>query len=564
MGQKTAQSRLIKRLAHFTSDEDGAMLLLTLILFFAMTIFGGLAVDLANHERTRTTFQTHLDNAVLAAASLTQELDPEAVVMSYLTSAGLDPSLVDVETREEKIGSILVGRTVEATMPGGLNTYFFRFFDIDRLEMSITSQATERVEDIEISLVLDVSGSMAQPYNNPRLDLLKAAASDFVETILEDAEEGRVSISIVPYSTKVNAGEELLSQYTVTQEHNYSHCVDFDAGDYTRLAVDPENTLQRTGHFQFQGMDTWYRNRGEWVCRHDAGFTVTALSSSVDALKAQIAALTAEGSTSIDVGAKWGLALLDPSARAPVSALISSGQIEAAFRGRPHPYDQENSMKVLVLMTDGENFPEYRLQSEYASGKSDVIRTKVGSASYYNVDSPETNSENDGNHPNSERYFYATHSFGGEQRIWNDNTLANHPSFQYSRWAEEERLDWPEVWAEMSPDYYGYNLYGRRRNLSRWEGTGTWHALKENFWDNMHRTISPSEKDRRLREICAAANTAGIVVYSIGMDVESSRSTTLLKDCASTEAHYFDVERLEIQTAFDMIAASISMLRLTK
>jgi hypothetical protein len=48
------------------------------------------------------------------------------------------------------------------------------------------------------------------------------------------------------------------------------------------------------------------------------------------------------------------------------------------------------------------------------------------------------------------------------------------------------------------------------------------------------------------------------------MDVDSTNSLSLLKDCASSEAHYFDVQGLEIQTAFDMIAASISMLRLTK
>lgn len=118
---------LINRIERFRKDEGGGMLVLMLAVFFGITIFGGLAVDLANHERTRTTFQTHLDNAVLAAASLSQDLDPEEVVRSYLTSAGLDASEVLIETSEEKIGGILVGRTVEASLPAGLNTYFFRF-----------------------------------------------------------------------------------------------------------------------------------------------------------------------------------------------------------------------------------------------------------------------------------------------------------------------------------------------------------------------------------------------------------------------------------------------------
>ena len=100
--------------------------------------------------------------------------------------------------------------------------------------------------------------------------------------------------------------------------------------------------------------------------------------------------------------------------------------------------------------------------------------------------------------------------------------------------------------------------------MTWWGGSQVWSSLASSFWANMHNTISASEKDRRLRQICGVANTAGVVVYSIGMDVDSTNSLNLLKDCASSEAHYFDVQGLEIQTAFDMIAASISMLRLTK
>lgn len=567
MRRSTISRMLCERAKRFRKDEGGGMLVLMLVVFFGITIFGGLAVDLANHERTRTTFQTHLDNAVLAAASLSQDLDPEEVVRSYLTSAGLDPSEVVIDSSEEKIGGILVGRTVEASLPAGLNTYFFRFFDIDSLGMTISSEATERVEDIEISLVLDVSGSMGERTSDRsgiKLTLLKNAAIDFVDTILSDTEEGRVSISIIPYSTKVNAGEALLGQYSTTTEHSYSHCVDFDGNDYGSLAIDPQQQMQRTGHFQFQSMSSSNQERGQWVCRKDAGFEITPLSDSVAALRSQILALTAEGSTSIDVGAKWGLALLDPSAQGPVSGLIDAGLVPQEFQGRPHPHGADNSMKVLVLMTDGENFPEYRLEPEYASGESDVIRTDYGSVVFYTVDSAERSNEYDGDNSYPEDYFYATHPWGSDRR-WDDFTLLNHPSLRdYRDQGQEERLDWPEVWAEMSPYYYGYNLYGRRRTTSWWGGSQTWSSRANSFWNNMHDTISANEKDRRLRQICGVANTAGVVVYSIGMDVDSTNSLSLLKDCASSEAHYFDVQGLEIQTAFDMIAASISMLRLTK
>lgn len=552
-------------ISSFRKNEDGGILLLSLLLFFGMTIFGGIAVDLANYERTRTAIQSHLDNAVLAAASLSQDLDPEQVVRSYLTSAGFDSSLVNVDTSTEEIGGILVGRTVEASLVGGLDTFFFHFFDMDSLGIAVVAQATERVEDIEISLVLDVSGSMdwttSSGDGGRKIELLKQAASSFVESVLSEAEEDRVSISIIPYSTKVNAGSGLLSQYSVTQEHEYSNCVDFDASDYRDLSISPSMELQRTGHFQFQGWSLANQSKGEWVCRIDPGFEITPLSNSISDLKAHIARLSPEGSTSIDMGAKWGLALLDPSAQRPISGLISTGNVDPAFSGRPHPHGADNNLKVLVIMTDGKNDDEYRLRSDYAEGESDVIRTtsQSGSHRYYNVDASESGGAHDGEAPYGERYFYASHPFGSD-RMWDRNTLMNNPALaKYKSQIVERRLTWPEVWAEMSPVYYGYYLYGRRANSQ-----GYWQALMWDHWENMRFEIGPNEKDNRLRDICAAARRAGVVTYTIGMEVESRSSLDLLQGCASTQAHYFDVDGLEINTAFDMIAASISMLRLTK
>ena len=59
----------------------------------------------------------------------------------------------------------------------------------------------ESIGNVEISLVLDVSGSMR---NNNRLVNLKRAAKEFVQTMDDNTEDGKMSISIVPYSTQVS------------------------------------------------------------------------------------------------------------------------------------------------------------------------------------------------------------------------------------------------------------------------------------------------------------------------------------------------------------------------
>ena len=561
-----------KKICNFKKDEDGGIMILALMLFVCMIVAGGLAVDLANHERTRTYLQTHLDNAVLAAASLSQDMDSEDVVLSYMASSGVDTSTINVETDIEQIGGIVVGRTVYASMDDDVRTYFFRYFDHDALEMKIESRAVERVEDIEISLALDVSGSMDWPTSDGRswkIDALKQAASGFVDEVLSEAEEGRVSISIIPYSTKVNAGADLLDYYNTTTEHDYSHCVDFEEDDFRSLSIYPNSLLQRSAHFQFQGTDIYDPSEGQWACRIDQGFEITPLSSSATDLKAQINSLTPEGSTSIDVGVKWALALLDESAQGPVSALVTEGKINPAFRGRPHPHRAQNNMKVLVIMTDGKNQTEYRVRDRYASGESNVFKFTAanGDGPYYNVVSEERAGAHDGSYPYGEDYFYPpyptpyNHKYLWQGRLWSNMLLNEHTglSESYRQSLDKKKLTWPEIWNEMSPDYFSYNFIGEQENYWRDRNTE-----RNNFWNSMIETVSADEKDDRLRDICATARVAGIVTYTIGMEVEEEDSLELLKGCASTEAHYFDVEGMELQTAFEMIASSISMLRLTK
>jgi len=308
-------------------------------------------------------------------------------------------------------------------------------------------------------------------------------------------------------------------------------------------------------------MSTYDKRMGQWTCRIDDGFEITPLSSSADDLKAQIDRLTPEGSTSIDTGAKWGLALLDPSAQGPVSSLISEGIIDPAFRGRPHPHKSQNNMKVLVVMTDGKNDDEFLLRPEYASGNTNVYRFVGGNGEgpYFTAESPEQWRQDDNRNPYGETYFYAIHPAGND-RFWDNKNLKDHPSYkQYGNYITEKNLTWPELWNEMSPLYYGYHIVGRQYNYSWY-----WDSIAENEAEKIHTRVLPSVKDYRLRNICNAARQAGIVTYTIGMDVTERNSLEILKECASTEAHYFDVDGMEVQTAFDMIAASISMLRLTK
>ena len=60
----------------------------TCFMIVIMVMVCGIGVDIMRHEMERNLIQSVADRAVLAAADLDQELDPEAVVRDYFLKAG--------------------------------------------------------------------------------------------------------------------------------------------------------------------------------------------------------------------------------------------------------------------------------------------------------------------------------------------------------------------------------------------------------------------------------------------------------------------------------------------
>lgn len=68
----------------------------------------------------------------------------------------------------------------------------------------------------------------------------------------------------------------------------------------------------------------------------------------------------------------------------------------------------------------------------------------------------------------------------------------------------------------------------------------------------------------QFKRICDSAQADGMVVYTIGFQISpGSLPETMLQYCASDPSKYYLVESLDIQSAFDSIAASVNALRIT-
>lgn len=526
----------VQAVAGFRKDTSGSMTMFSLFMFVAMILIGGIAVDVMRFENVRAKMQNTMDRAVLAAADLDQTEDPKIVVKDYLAKVGIEIDENDVQVVQSGSYPVITGRSVTAETTIPMGTIFMQLMGINELPAPAGSTAEEAINDIEISLILDVSGSMGNPAS--KLANMQTAAKDFVSEILVGSEPGRVSMSVVPYSTQVSAGETLLNQWNVTSEHTYSSCIDFDSADFSQTSITSSalNPLQRTGHF-----DPWssYRNGATpryRVCRDDADFSIQPWTDDVTSISNQIDGFFASGNTSIDLAVKWGAALLDPSSQSALTGMIAAGEVDATFAGRPYAYDREDTLKFLVVMTDGINTTQYKLRPEYSSGLSGIWKDS-STGRYSTADQEYQDRDGDGDW--WEDYWYAS------GRYWIDNPYGG---------SNATELTWPQVWNEMSLSYNAYYNFYRQ------------YYDADDYYDNLYgpRTyVSSSTKDAQLDQICDAAKANGVIIFAIGFEV-TDYSAGVMENCASTANHFFRVQGLDIEYAFASIANQINQLKLTQ
>lgn len=188
-------------LRDFRSAEDGTGTILSVFTVLVTLMMMGAAIDIMHFEENRAHVQNVMDSAALAAADLDQERSPQEVVEDYLTVAGLGGTL-----REVKVTQSPNSRTVSVTGAAEMQTLFMKMSGVEKLNSNFTSVADERVSNVEISLALDISGSMRF---NERIIRAKAAAQDFVDKVVAEDTEAVTTLNVIPFAGSVNPGETL-------------------------------------------------------------------------------------------------------------------------------------------------------------------------------------------------------------------------------------------------------------------------------------------------------------------------------------------------------------------
>ena len=535
----TGVAKLRANARRFAKDDEGSLVIFSLFIFVLIMMAGGMAVDLMRYESTRTNLQNTLDRAILAAADMDQVADADDVVDDYFEKAGL--GLYNPSTRQLGGGETDSFSWVQSGATAHVQTYFMKNLGIPMLPAVAQATAEERVSEIEISLVLDISGSMGQ---SGRLGDMKDAADNFIDTIYEDAEPDTVTVSIVPYSTQVNVGQDILKNYTVNYGHNYSHCVDFEASDFNTLAVSTSAALKQTAHFDSvysYGRPDYDRSPEFRTCNTSSMAEVTPFQDNVSTLKNAISALRDGGNTSVDVGIKWGAAMLDPAFGTVVDSLITDNVVRSVYNDRPLPYTGSNkSMKVIVAMTDGHNTEQFYMRDQYSSGPSLIYRNPSNNRLSIWRDRGDCTKSASHAANRSNCWYVLPH---GNSNAYYDNNPSGDE--------DAVNLSYQELWRDYKTNY-----------IAKYLDAADVYGWSYNTWDRQfYQFIEPGEKDDRMTAICDAAKEQQVVIFTIGFEVSDDDAVTM-ENCASSESHFFRVAGSELTTAFAEIANKISQLRL--
>ena len=465
----------------------------TVVSMLTMVVSTGMAVDFMRQEALRAELQDAVDRGVLAAAALTQTMSPEDTIRGYLRSTNFVGANATVDAQELAGG--INKRHITASVSYKVPTYFLKIIGINDIPIEVSGAAIESKQDIELSLVLDVSTSMSlckagEAPSSPdycdhysgtgsddsRLDVMREAAANFIDQMLTEDTQEYMSISLVPFGGQVDPGQVAFDHLKSYNVHNYAHCLEFSNSDFEEVTMPSANSLSQSQYFS---ISSYYRRSDldesialGWCPHKDSGEEIVYHSNDPAALKTQILNLQTHEATGTQYGAKWGAMLLDPSSTALTSKLVTAGQVPSRFLDRPKAYDDDATMKVLVIMSDGRTSSQRR-------------------ASWRNYDS-------------------------ASDRAW----------------------------------------FANSRNAGR-------------GWNYTRQTISSSQARGQLLDVCDAAKDEGIVVFTIGFDVDADdysgggREANLdMRSCATTYGHYFDVDGEELADAFSAIAATIEKLKL--
>jgi Flp pilus assembly protein TadG len=339
-------------LRRFKADQRGATAML--FGFAALPLLGcvGAAVDYSRAAAYHSRMQLAVDATALAvvrepAGATARDIQAKGELYLANTLRG------EPNTRLTGTSVTRVGNTVTVTAAASMDTVVMKALGIPTMPISAKSEAVwgSGVEKIELALVLDNTGSMADTIGGKRkIDELKSAAKDLLaklRTLATDAES--VKVSVVPFDTEVrldasqNRYQSWLRWNQASDQAAWTGYVIDRYGSYATSDAAPKASDPKSLYPALRSSEYRKNTAMGGISTADlaAMRPLTSLASYSDysQLVSVVDGMKPRGYTNIALGATWGLATLSRSEPFTDGAAAGTKGVK----------------KYMIVLTDGKN-----------------------------------------------------------------------------------------------------------------------------------------------------------------------------------------------------------------
>ncbi|MBD8890631.1 TadE/TadG family type IV pilus assembly protein [Roseibium litorale] len=329
-------------------EDQGSVLPIFAVMILLVTVTAGAGIDFARAVNLREKLSIALDASAL---TLAVELSTSTMTDDEITSSlrkvfaanFFDDTYLETALANLSYTLDTDEGTVDISTKAAVPTTFIQLGGIgpETLTVSVNTEVAFSQYEVELALVLDVTGSMRSD-----ISTLQEATESLVDTLISEtatSSTSKVKISIVPYSQGVNLGSYAS---TVSNGNASSNCVTERLGE-AQYTDDP---YDYTPDDATAVSDTYFGG-GSSSCP-SSKMTLLPLTSDRDDLMDKIDDLAASGGTAGQTGVAWGWYTLSPN-------WADLWPSESA----PSDYDEDGVIKFAVIMTDGDNNAYYGLET---------------------------------------------------------------------------------------------------------------------------------------------------------------------------------------------------------
>ena len=492
----------------YRSQEGSAMPFIALGVFM-LTGAAGVAIDMGRLQIVQSRMQNALDATGLAVGSevSTTNLTSETNKYFYANfpSGYMGTTITSGPTATPNSDNSVINLSVSGTVP----MTFMQIFGKTSSNVSATSVITRQSKGMELVLVMDNTGSMANSAGGgvSKISAAKTAAQSLLDILYgtNNNTSTNLWVGVVPFSQAVNIGTSYTSWLDTTYDNtlnwgtsSWYGCVEARTNGSSTpqydISDDPPSVALFRQYYSpcntsSYGSNKWYGTNASSYNNCSSGTGVHYLSTTPttrgpnylcpiplqpmvaekSTVMATVNAMQPNGDTHINLGLAWGWRMLSPRWQNLWGGEMNSNNL-------PMAYNTPLMNKVIILMTDGDN-------------------TLSGT--------------NGGNTPPSYPGLYTAYG------IPNANQLA---------------------------------VSGSECNSSA------------------DCTNGQNEMNTRTLAVCSAMKANGILIYTIALGSQvSSTGQTLLSNCATSSSYYFlSPTTNELQGIFQQIGDSLANLRISQ